>query len=452
MKVHFIAIGGAVMHNLALSLRNNGYKVSGSDDEIFEPAYTNLKNANLLPETFGWFQEKITNDLDAVILGMHARADNPELIRAKELGLKIFSFPAYVFEQTKDKHRVVIGGSHGKTSITSMIMHVLHDCGKQYDYLVGSKIDGFNLMVNFSDNNDLAVIEGDEYLSSALERFPKFHQYRPHVAVLTGIAWDHINVFHTFENYVEQFEIFINTIEPNGILIYCVEDEELHKLAAKARKDIQLIPYKAVNYMIRNEQNYLLHEGKEYPLQIFGEHNMFNINAAWLVCKQLNISDVDFLKAVVSFKGASKRLELVVKNEQIIIYKDFAHSPSKLKATVSAVKEMYPTRKVVACMELHTFSSLNKNFLEQYNDCMSEADISVVFFNKHTIELKKLPPVTNEEVKKAFNNEQLTIINDKKTLLDFLQQQSWDNSVLLMMTSGNFEGLDYEDLKKMVLT
>jgi len=451
MKVHFIAIGGAVMHNLALSLRNNGYKVTGSDDEIFEPAYTNLKNANLLPESFGWYPEKITNDLDAVILGMHARADNPELIRAKELGLKIFSFPAYVYEQTKNKQRVVIGGSHGKTSVTSMVMHVLRECSKKYDYLVGSKIEGFDLMVNFSDANNVAVIEGDEYLSSALERFPKFHQYKPHVAVLTGIAWDHINVFPTFDNYVEQFEIFINTIEPNGVLIYCIEDEELRALAAKARKDIQLIPYKAVNYVIKNEQTYLQHEGKEYPLQIFGQHNMMNVNAAWLVCRQLGIDDKQFLKAIASFNGAAKRLELVVKTEHTVIYKDFAHSPSKLKATVKAVKEMYPSRKLVACMELHTFSSLSKNFLEQYNGCMNEADVPLVFFNKHTIELKKLPPVSNEEVKAAFNNELLTIINDKETLLNFLQQQSWHNSVLLMMTSGNFEGLDYEDLKKMVL-
>jgi UDP-N-acetylmuramate: L-alanyl-gamma-D-glutamyl-meso-diaminopimelate ligase len=451
MKVHFIAIGGAVMHNLALSLRNNGYKVSGSDDEIFEPAYNNLKNANLLPEKFGWYPEKISADLDAVILGMHARADNPELIRAKELGLNIFSFPAYVYEQTKNKQRVVIGGSHGKTTVTSMIMHVLHECEMNFDYLVGAKIEGFDLMVNFSDENKVAVIEGDEYLSSALERFPKFHQYKPHVAVLTGIAWDHINVFPTFDNYIEQFEIFINTIEKGGVLIYCNEDEHLRALAVKARNDLQLISYKAAPYLIKDEVTFLQHNGKEYPLQIFGHHNMMNLNAAWHVCRQLGVDYESFLKAISSFTGAAKRLELIVKTKRAVIYKDFAHSPSKLKATVDAVKEMYPLRKMVACMELHTFSSLSKNFLEQYNGCMNRADVPVVFFNKHTVEMKKLPDITNEEVKKAFDNEQLTIINEKDELLNFLQQQKWENSVLLMMTSGNFDGLSYDDLKSMVL-
>jgi UDP-N-acetylmuramate: L-alanyl-gamma-D-glutamyl-meso-diaminopimelate ligase len=451
MKVHFIAMGGAVMHNLALSLRKNNYNVSGSDDEIFEPAYTNLKKANLLPQAMGWFPEKISADIDAVILGMHARADNPELLKAKEFNLKIYSFPAYVYEQTKNKQRVVIGGSHGKTSVTSMIMHVLNDTQKPFDYLVGSKIDGFELMVSFADQSPVAVIEGDEYLSSALEPFPKFHVYKPHVAVLTGIAWDHINVFPTFENYVHQFEIFINTIEPNGTLIYCEEDEHLRKLATIARKDIQLVPYAAVPYKIENEKTVLLYNGNEYPLAIFGKHNMMNLNAAWQVCKAIGVEDDFFLKSIQQFKGAAKRLELVAENDSTVIYKDFAHSPSKLKATVDAVKEMYPKRKVIACMELHTFSSLNKKFLSEYKGSMEKADIPVVFYNTHTIEMKKLENISLEEVKTAFDEERLLIVNDKNVLADFLYNQDYNNAVLLMMSSGNFEGLDWKVLERNVL-
>ncbi len=451
MKVHFIAIGGAVMHNLALSLRKNNYNVSGSDDEIFEPAYSNLKNAGLLPESMGWFPEKITADTDAIVLGMHARGDNPELLKAKELGLKIYSFPAYVYEQTKNKKRVVIGGSHGKTSVTSMIMHVLNQSEKAFDYLVGSKIDGFELMVSFADQSEVAVIEGDEYLSSALEPFPKFHVYKPHVAVLTGIAWDHINVFPTFENYVKQFEIFIDTLEPNGTLIYCEEDEHLCKLAANARKDIQLVPYKAVPYKIENGQTFLLHEQQQIPLSVFGKHNMMNLNAAWQVCKAIGISDSFFLNSIKNFKGAAKRLELVAENISTVIFKDFAHSPSKLKATVDAVKEMYPERKVIACMELHTFSSLNKKFLSEYKGSMARADIPVVFYNEHTIAMKKLEQIDAAEVKNAFNDERVVIINDKEALLNFLYSQDYNNSVLLMMSSGNFEDLDWKALEKQVL-
>jgi UDP-N-acetylmuramate: L-alanyl-gamma-D-glutamyl-meso-diaminopimelate ligase len=451
MKVHFIAIGGAVMHNLALSLRKNNYNVTGSDDEIFEPAYSNLKYAGLLPESMGWFPEKITADTDAIVLGMHARGDNPELLKAKELGLKIYSFPAYVYEQTKNKKRVVIGGSHGKTSVTSMIMHVLNQSEKAFDYLVGSKIDGFELMVSFADQSEVAVIEGDEYLSSALEPFPKFHVYKPHVAVLTGIAWDHINVFPTFENYVKQFEIFIDTIEPNGTLIYCEEDEHLCKLAANARKDIQLVPYKAVPYKIENEQTFLLHEQQQIPLSVFGKHNMMNLNAAWQVCKAIGISDSFFLNSIKNFKGAAKRLELVAENSSTVIFKDFAHSPSKLKATVDAVKEMYPERKVIACMELHTFSSLNKKFLSEYKGSMAKADIPIVFYNEHTITMKKLEQIDTAEVKTAFGDERIVIINDKEALLNFLSNQDYNNSVLLMMSSGNFEGLDWKALEKQVL-
>ncbi len=451
MKVHFIAIGGSVMHNLALSLRKKGYKVSGSDDEIFEPALSNLQNAGILPPTFGWFPEKITNELDAIVLGMHARNDNPELIRARNLGLKIFSFPAYVYEQTQHKRRLVVGGSHGKTSVTSMIMHVLQFHAKNFDFLVGSKIDGFDLMVNFENETEWAVIEGDEYLSSALEPIPKFHLYKPHVAILTGIAWDHINVFPTFENYVEQFEKFINTIEPNGALIYCEEDEHLRTLVSIARKDIRLLAYKAVDYSVKNETAFLIHNGKEYPLHFFGQHNMMNLKAAWLACSEMGITDDEFIGVITQFSGASKRLELIAQNDDTVIYRDFAHSPSKLKATVNAVKEQYPERKVVACMELHTYSSLSQQFLAQYKGSMDKADVPVVFYNHHALELKKLPPITIAEVQSGFDNEKLLVLNDKDVFEKFLLNNEWKNSVLLLMSSGNFDGLDLHKLKTNIL-
>jgi UDP-N-acetylmuramate: L-alanyl-gamma-D-glutamyl-meso-diaminopimelate ligase len=449
MKVHFIAIGGAVMHNLAISLRNQGIKVTGSDDEIYEPAYTNLKNADLLPAQLGWFPENITSDLDAVILGMHAKEDNIELIKARSLGLKIYSFPAYVFEQTKNKKRVVIAGSHGKTTITSMVMHVLRRCGRKFDYLVGSRVPDFELTVNFSAHHDLAVIEGDEYLSSALERYPKFHQYKPHIAVITGIAWDHINVFPTFENYLRQFEIFIGTIEKNGVLIYCNNDEPLKIIVSKARNDIRLLAYDAAAYTIKNNQTFIQYQNKQYPLQIFGKHNMYNLHAAWLVCRELNITDEAFLNAMQSFKGASKRLELMAKTDRLIIYRDFAHAPSKLKATIKAVREMYPGRKLVACMELHTFSSLNKQFLTQYRHSMNEADVPVVFLLHHAVEMKKLPPIHNEEIVAAFDDKRLQVVNDSAALLSFLEHQTLNDSVLLMMSSGNFGGLDWTKLNQL---
>jgi UDP-N-acetylmuramate: L-alanyl-gamma-D-glutamyl-meso-diaminopimelate ligase len=449
MKVHFIAIGGAVMHNLAISLRNQGIKVTGSDDEIYEPAYTNLKNAGLLPAQLGWFPENITPDLDAVILGMHAKEDNIELIKARSLGLKIYSFPAYVFEQTKNKKRVVIAGSHGKTTITSMVMHVLRRCGRKFDYLVGSRVPDFELTVNFSAHHDLAVIEGDEYLSSALERYPKFHQYKPHIAVITGIAWDHINVFPTFENYLRQFEIFIGTIEKNGVLIYCNNDEPLKIIVSKARNDIRLLAYDAAAYTIKNNQTFIQYQNKQYPLQIFGKHNMYNLHAAWLVCRELNITDEAFLNAMQSFKGASKRLELMAKTDRLIIYRDFAHAPSKLKATIKAVREMYPGRKLVACMELHTFSSLNKQFLTQYRHSMNDADVPVVFLSHHAVEMKKLPPIHNEEIVAAFDDKRLQVVNDSAALLSFLEHQTLNDSVLLMMSSGNFGGLDWTKLNQL---
>ncbi|MGZ4038407.1 MAG: UDP-N-acetylmuramate--L-alanine ligase, partial [Bacteroidia bacterium] len=368
MRTHLIAIGGSAMHNMALALHEKGYTISGSDDEINEPSRSRLAKAGLLPEQIGWFPEKITADIDAVILGMHARADNPELIRAKELGLKIYSYPEYIYEATKDKTRVVIGGSHGKTTITAMILHVLSKNNVNADFMVGAQLEGFSTMVKLSKEATIAVIEGDEYLASPIDRRPKFHLYHPNIAVLSGIAWDHINVFPTFENYVEQFTKFVDLIGQGGSLVYCREDKELVKVAERAgqKNNITKIPYGVPPHEIVNGTTWLLADGTKIPLLVFGDHNLMNLTAARLVCRQLGLSDEQFYAAIQSFKGAAKRLEVVLKTNDFAFYKDFAHSPSKLKATTAAVKQQFGDRYIVACMELHTFSSLTEQFLNEY--------------------------------------------------------------------------------------
>jgi UDP-N-acetylmuramate: L-alanyl-gamma-D-glutamyl-meso-diaminopimelate ligase len=450
-KVHFIAIGGSAMHNLAIALHRKGYHVTGSDDEIFEPSRTRLANQGILPESMGWHPECITADLEAVILGMHARIDNPELARAKELGIKIFSYPEYLYEQTKDKERVVIGGSHGKTSITSMILHVLHKLQIDTDYMVGAQLEGFDCMVRLSEFADVAIFEGDEYLSSPIDRRPKFHLYRPHIAVLSGIAWDHINVFPTFENYLEQFSIFIDLIEPDGTLIYCSEDPELRKLA-EGRTELDLKPYGIHPHRIENGITILKTEsGEEVPVMIFGDHNLMNLNAARLVCMSLDVSEAGFYKAITDFKGASKRLELIASNSGTAVYKDFAHSPSKLVATVSAVQKQFPNRKLVACMELHTFSSLNKEFLQQYAGTMDNCDTAIVYFNPKTIAHKKLAELSKEEVKEAFNRPDLIVITETEEVLSWLKNHEWNGSNLLLMTSGNFDGVNLDEFGKELL-
>lgn len=445
-KVHFIAIGGSAMHNLAIALSRKGYKVTGSDDQIFEPSRSRLAKEGILPETEGWHPEKITGDLDAIILGMHARADNPELKRAEELGLKIFSYPEYLYEQAKDKERVVIGGSHGKTSITAMILHVLHKLQIDTDYMVGAQLEGFDCMVRLSDTADIAVFEGDEYLSSPIDRRPKFHLYKPHIAVISGIAWDHINVFPTWENYVDQFRIFIDLIEKDGTLIYCSEDAELRKLA-EAKEGLEKKPYGIHPHRIENGRTVLQTEsGEEVPISIFGEHNLMNLNAARLVCLSLGVSEAGFYRAISDFTGASKRLELIASNEQTAVYKDFAHSPSKLVATTEAVQKQFPERELVACMELHTFSSLNKEFLKQYAGTMNSCDVAVVYFNPATIEHKKLEPLTLDEVRNAFAREDIHIFTSSEAVLNFLKTRQWSGTNLLLMTSGNFDGIVLDEL------
>ena len=440
VKIHLIAIGGSVMHNMALAMKNKGYIVTGSDDEINEPSRSRLQKQGLLPESMGWFPDKLDKSYDAVILGMHARVDNPELIRAQELGLKIFSYPEYMYEQTKDKIRVVVGGSHGKTTITSMILHVLKHAEKDFDYLVGAQLQGFDTMVKLTQEAPIAVFEGDEYLASPIDRRPKFHLYKPHIAIISGIAWDHINVFPTYANYVEQFEKFIHIIEPKGSLVYCTADTE------KTEASITKMPYNVPENSIENGITYLIQNGKKIPLKIFGDHNLMNLNGARLVCEKLGINAETFYEAIQSFTGAAKRLEPVKQTPDFVFYKDFAHSPSKLKATIEAMKKQYPSRPLIACMELHTFSSLNENFLKEYKGCMRHADDAIVYFNPHTIEHKKLKPITIEQVKESFNDSKLKVFTESKQVTDYLKSVNWKGKNLLMMTSGNFDGVDFVKL------
>ncbi|MBP7809921.1 MAG: peptidoglycan synthetase [Bacteroidia bacterium] len=448
MRVHLIAIGGSAMHNMALALHEKGYEVSGSDDEINEPSKTRLAKKGLLPEAIGWFPEKINKNIDAIILGMHARADNPELIKAKEIGIKIYSYPEFIYEATKEKTRIVIGGSHGKTTITAMILHVLNYNKVNADFMVGAQLEGFDTMVKLTKEAKVAVIEGDEYLASPIDRRPKFHLYKPNIALLSGIAWDHINVFPTFDNYVEQFRMFVDLIEPNGSLVYCSEDKELVKVAEVSgrKNNIKKLSYSVPPNKIVDGTTYLLVNGKEIPLSVFGDHNLMNLTGARLVCNQVGISDEQFYNAIQSFKGAAKRLELVYKNETFNFYKDFAHSPSKLKATTSAVKQQFDKRHIVACMELHTFSSLTEEFLNEYNGAMNTSDEAIVYYNPHTIAHKKLKPISEEQVLKAFARKDLKVFTDSKAVTDYLKSKKWNNSVLLMMSSGNFDGVNFSDL------
>ena len=441
-KIHLIAIGGAVMHNLALALASNGYQISGSDDEINEPSYSRLKAKNLLPTSMGWNPELISTDLDAVILGMHARKDNPELQKAQRLGIKVYSFPEYMYEQAKNKLRVVIGGSHGKTTTTAMIMHVLKHCNIDFDYLVGSQLAGFETMVKIS-NAPLIILEGDEYLSSAIDPRPKFHLYQAQIALITGIAWDHINVFPTFENYLKQFEIFVDQIPAEGKLIYCANDELLSEICNATKVKAAKIPYKQLNAEVKQGKTFAqIGTFNHVPLQVFGNHNLQNMSGALEVCRALQISDALFMEAIKSFAGAARRMELLAKSDQLIIYRDFAHSPSKLKASVEAVKNQYPDKNVLACMELHTFSSLNEAFLKEYEGTMAKADQAIVYYSPQTIAHKKLKAISEQEVENAFAKDQLMVFTNSEQLQDYLKKKDLSNAVLLLMSSGNFGGIN----------
>lgn len=451
MKIHFIAIGGSAMHNLAIALCKKGYEITGSDDEIFDPAKSRLEKYGILPNEIGWNPEKITKTLDAVILGMHAREDNPELLKAKELGIKIYSYPEFLYEQSKNKTRIVVGGSHGKTSITSMIIHVLQQNGIDCDYMVGAQLAGFEVMVKLSEEAKIMVIEGDEYLTSPIDRRPKFHVYQPTIGIISGIAWDHINVFPTFDFYVQQFETFAKMIPADGCYIYCADDSVLSEMSNKIehpnKKGYSMLPHTIVNgTTILNTS-----EG-DFPLQIFGKHNLANLNAAKLACNAVGISDLQFYNAITSFKGASNRLELLYKDEQTAAYKDFAHSPSKLKATITAVREQYPDKKLVACMELHTFSSLTEEFLQQYAGCMDNADIPIIFFNPEAVKHKKLPPISAEKILNSFQNKNLQVFDNSLNLKEKILSINSLNTVFLFMSSGNFDKINLINLTNKIIS
>ncbi|TXE10533.1 peptidoglycan synthetase [Gelidibacter salicanalis] len=451
MNVHFIAIGGSAMHNLAIALHNKGEQVTGSDDEIYEPSKSRLKVKGLLPENFGWFPEKINTDLDAIVLGMHAKADNPELLKAQELGLKIYSYPEFLYEQSRHKTRVVIGGSHGKTTITSMILHVMDYHDRDVDYMVGAQLDGFDVMVKLTDDNDFIVLEGDEYLSSPIDRRPKFHLYQPNIALLSGIAWDHINVFPTYDDYVEQFKIFVDSIVNGGSITYNEEDLEVKRVVEASENTIRKLPYHTPKYTVGEGETLLETPEGPLPIEVFGKHNLNNLAGAKWICQHMGVDEDDFYEAIASFKGASKRLEKIGEGSTSIAFKDFAHSPSKVKATTNAVKEQFPNRTVVACLELHTYSSLNAEFLKEYKGTLDAADVAVVFYSPHAVEIKKLKEVTQEQIATAFERDDLIIYTNPDDFKNFLFSQDFDNKALLLMSSGTYGGLDFDDVKNMMV-
>ena len=450
MNIHFIAVGGSAMHNLALALFQKGYVITGSDDAIFEPSKTRLEQKGLLPEVMGWFPEKITSKLDAVILGMHAKSDNPELKKAQELGIKIYSYPEFLYEQSKDKTRVVIGGSHGKTTITSMILHVLNYHNIAVDYMVGAQLEGFDTMVHLTTENEFIVLEGDEYLSSPIDMRPKFHLYKPNIALLSGIAWDHINVFPTFENYVEQFSIFTDSLINGGIMVYNSEDDIVNKVVESSENPIKKYPYTTPNYKIVNGTTFIDTAEGELPLAIFGKHNLQNMAGAKWICQHMGVDEADFYEAILSFKGASKRLEKIAENNSTVVFKDFAHSPSKVEATTNAVKDQYRNRILLACLELHTYSSLNADFLKEYKGALNSADKAVVFYSPHALEIKRLEKISEQQIKEAFEREDLIIYTNPEAFKTYLFNQNFENTALLLMSSGNYGGLDFNKFKDFI--
>ncbi len=450
MNIHFISIGGSAMHNLALALQAKGDTITGSDDAIFEPSKSRLEANGLLPDSMGWYPEKIHSGLDAIILGMHAKADNPELIKAQELNITIYSYPEFLYEHAKNKTRVVIGGSHGKTTITSMILHALKYHGVEVDFMVGAQLDGFDRMVHLTDENEVIILEGDEYLSSPIDLRPKFHLYKANIALLSGIAWDHINVFPTFENYVEQFSTFVNTMVKGGMMVYNQEDEVVKRVVEETTNQIKKYPYKTPEYTIENGATILDTVEGEIPLEIFGEHNLQNLEGARAICFHLGIGEEEFYEAIADFKGASKRLEKIAENDETVVYKDFAHSPSKVGATTKAVREQYPNRKLLACLELHTYSSLNEDFLKEYEGTLEGADEAVVFYSPHAVKIKQLKEVSEEQIANAFKRDDLIIYTEPKAFKKYLFEQNLKDTALLLMSSGNYGGLDFEELKELL--
>tara|TARA_B110000444_G_scaffold137391_1_gene128923 strand:- start:2196 stop:3560 length:1365 start_codon:yes stop_codon:yes gene_type:complete len=442
MRIHFIAVGGSAMHNLAIALHLKGYLVTGSDDNIFEPSKSRLDKYGLLPEKFGWFPSKISSDLDFVILGMHAKADNPELLESKIKNIKILSYPEFIYEMSKDKTRVVIGGSHGKTSITAMILHVLNSNNKDVDYMVGAQLEGFETMVHLTDQNDFILLEGDEYLSSPIDRRPKFHLYQPNIALLSGISWDHINVFPTNENYINQFEMFLDTIVQGGVLVYNKLDKEVEKITLRCEKSIRKLEYSIPEHFIKDGKTFLITDEGDIPLNIFGDHNLSNLAGAKLICQLMGVHDEEFYSSIISFKGADKRLETILEMKDRLIFKDFAHSPSKVEATTKALKKQFQERKLIALLELHTFSSLNENFINQYRDTLNSADLAILYYDPNAVLKKGLSEINHQEIINAFNDKNLKVFSDNIKLEEFLLNQSFANSNLLFMSSGNYASID----------
>jgi UDP-N-acetylmuramate: L-alanyl-gamma-D-glutamyl-meso-diaminopimelate ligase len=451
MNFHFIAIGGAVMHNLAIALHKKGYKVSGSDDEIFEPSRSRLQEHGLLPEKEGWDPDRVHADLDAIILGMHARKTNPELKKAQELGIRIYSFPEYLFEQSRNKKRIVIGGSHGKTTITAMVMHVLRDLKKDFDYMVGSQIEGFETMVKLSEDAPCIILEGDEYLSSPIDRIPKFHQYYPHMTLLSGIAWDHMNVFRTFETYKKQFGKFLRIATGGGKVYYFDGDPVLGEVVDKSHWSLLKIPYGEHPHRIEDGRFVLETKYGTVPLILFGKHNMQNIQGALLICRDLGVEDHQFYDSIQNFKGAARRQQLLANGNGRVVYLDFAHAPTTVKATINAFKETYRDRKIVACLELHTFSSLNMEYIPHYKGSLEAADKAMVYFNPAVVKRKRLPPLSPEDIKLQFDKEGLVVYNDSSQLEKDLRSLDDSTCLLLIMTSGNFSGIDLNKLAKDVV-
>lgn len=444
MKVHFIAIGGSAMHNLALALNHKGYKVSGSDDEIFEPSKSRLNSKGLLPAQMGWNPDNITTDLDYVILGMHARKDNPELLKAQELGVPVLSYPEFIYQQSKDKTRVVIAGSHGKTTISAMILHVLHYHNHDCDFMIGAQLEGFDTMVKLTHENEFILLEGDEYLSSPIDLRPKFLHYKPNIALLSGIAWDHVNVFPTFEDYTKQFDLLLESIEPGGVVIYNETDQEVQTVVNNTKNEVKKFPYALPEYEVSDGQANLITEEGMVPLSVFGKHNMNNLEGARWICSQMGINDEQFYEAITSFKGAARRLETINNSNGIEAFRDFAHAPSKVKATVEAVKESYPNKRVIACLELHTFSSLNINFMDQYAGSMDSADVSFVYFNPHVVAHKKLPELNVADIQQKFGNSNIQVFDNNNPLIETIKENLAKDDVLLIMSSGSFDGIDWK--------
>ncbi|OSZ79446.1 peptidoglycan synthetase [Chitinophagaceae bacterium IBVUCB1] len=447
-NIHFIAIGGAVMHQLALALLRQGHTVTGSDDEINDPAKGNLAAAGILPAAYGWHPEKITKELDAIVLGMHAKADNPELLAAQALGIPIYSFPEYVYEVSKNKKRVVVAGSHGKTTITSMVMHILRKQGIDFDYLVGAKVAGFEQSVRLSDA-PVIVLEGDEYPASVIEKRPKIFFYHPHISVLSGIAWDHINVFPTYDIYRNQFEQYLEGIENGAPVYYNNEDTEVQHVIGKSASHLQAVPYNMPAFHYEDGIAVLDTEFGAVPVSVFGRHNLLNMQAAIAVCVELGVSKADCYQAITDFSGAARRLEKLFQNDTLVAYRDFAHAPSKLKATLDAVREGYPTHKLIACFELHTYSSLNAQFLSEYAHSIDSADDAVVYFSHHALQLKGLPTLDTATVKQYFERADLAVIDNKEALqqhISSLLANSTQPTCLLLMSSGTFDGIDWNSV------